>query len=83
MIISKVFFFDVKEFWWGCFNGFYSLSDLCIAINVDDLLDEVTGLVSICLLLEPNDSLDDVFNEASEDKYSDKIIIVFCAIRTR
>ena len=47
---------------------------------MDDLLDEITGLVGICLLPEPADLTDDVSNESSEDNDSDKIIIVFCAI---
>ena len=50
---------------------------------MDDLLDEITGLVGIFLLPEPDDSIDDVSNKSSEDEDSDKIIIVLCAIRTR
>ena len=50
---------------------------------MDDLLDEITSLVGIFLLPEPDYSKDDVFNESSEDKGSDENIIVFCAIRTR
>ena len=49
---------------------------------MDDLLDEITGLVGICLLPEPDYSTDDVSNKSSEDEDSDKIIIVFCAIWT-
>ena len=50
---------------------------------MDGLLDDTTGLVSIFLLPEPDDSIDNVSNESSEDKDSEKFIIVFCAIWTR
>ena len=50
---------------------------------MDDLLDNITGLVGICFLPEPDYSKNDVSNESSEDEDSDEIIIVFCAIRTR
>ena len=50
---------------------------------MDDLLDDITGLVGICLLPEPDDSTDNVSNKSSEDKDSDEIMIVFCAIWTR
>ena len=50
---------------------------------MDDLLDEITGLVGIFLLLESDESSDDVSNKSSKDEDSDEIIIVFCAIRTR
>ena len=50
---------------------------------MDDLVDEITGLVGICLLPEPDDSSDDVSSESTEDEDSEKIRIVFCAIRTR
>ena len=83
MVISKVYYFDMKAPWWGCFKGVYSLSDLCLAGNVDDLIYDITGLVGICLLPEPHDSTDDVSNESSEDGDSDEIIIVFYTIRTR
>ena len=53
-----------------------------IGQNVDDLLDDITGLVVICLLPEPDDSTDNVSNESYEDEDSDEIIIVFCAIWT-
>ena len=62
-----------------------SLSDLCLAKNVDDLLDYVTGLVFFFLLPESDNSSDDVSNESSEDnedEESDEISIYFCAIRT-
>ena len=65
------------------FKGVSSLSDLCLARNVDDLLDEITDLVCICFLPEPDDSTYDVSNESYEDEDSDEIIIVLCAIRTR
>ena len=51
--------------------------------HVDDLLDDITSLVGICLIPEPDDSTDDASNESCEDKDSDEIIIVLCAIRTR
>ena len=50
---------------------------------MDALLYEVTGLAGIFLLPESDESSDNVSNESSEDKKSDEIIIVFCAIRTR
>ena len=50
---------------------------------MDDSLDDITGLVSICLLPEPDDSTDDVSNDSYKDEYSEKIIIVLCDIRTR
>ena len=70
LIISKVSCFDVKASWWGCFKGVSSLSDLCLAGNVDALLDDVTSLGSICLIPD-------------SDSLSDEIIIAFYAIRTR
>ena len=51
---------------------------MCLAVNVDDLLDDVTGLVGFCLVLESDESPDDVSNESSEDDEdaeSDKISI--------
>ena len=50
---------------------------------MDNLLNNITGLVGICLLSEPDDSTDDVSNESYEDKDSEEIIIVFGVIRTR
>ena len=50
---------------------------------MDDLLDEITDLVGICLLPKPDYSTEDVSNESSEDEDSDEIIIVFCVIQTR
>ena len=66
MIVSKVSCFDIKAFYWGCFKGVSSLSDLCLDVNVDYLLYDITGLVGICLLPESDDSSDDVSNESSE-----------------
>ena len=48
---------------------------------MDDLLDDITGLVGICLLPEPDYSTDDVSNDSSEYEDPDNIIMVFCAIR--
>ena len=45
LILSKIYCFEVKAFWWGCFKGVSSLSYLCLAGNVDAILDGVTGLV--------------------------------------
>ena len=53
---------------------------------MDDLLDDVTGLVGFCLVPESDESSDNDYNESSkddEDEESDEISIVFCAIRTR
>ena len=59
MIISKVSCFYVKASWWGCFMGVSSLSDFCLAGNVDNLLDDVTGLVGFWLVPESYESSDD------------------------
>ena len=83
LILSKISCFDVKVSWWGFSKGVSSLSYLCLAGNLNNLLDYITVFVVICLLLEPDDSSDNVYNESSEDEDSDEIIIVFCAIRTR
>ena len=86
LILSKVSCFSVKSFWWGFFKAVYLLSHSCLAGNVDDLLDDVTGLVGICLVPEWDDSSDVVFNESYEDieeEKSDEISIVVCSIRTR
>ena len=40
---------------------------------MDDLLDEITILVSICLLTQPDDSTYDVSNDSSENEYSEKL----------
>ena len=42
-----------------------------------DLLDDITSLVGICLLPEPDDSTDNVSNESFEEKDSEKYIIAF------
>ena len=63
--------------------GVSSLSYLCLVVNVDYLLDDITDLVGICLLPESDESSYDVSNESSEAKNSDEIIILFCAIWTR
>ena len=42
---------------------------------MDALLDEVTGLDSICLLPEPDYSSYDLSNKSSEDEDSEEIII--------
>ena len=52
-------------------------------VNVDDLLDDVTGLFGICLLSESDESSDDISNKSSEDEESGEIIILLCIIRTR
>ena len=46
-------------------------------------LDEVTVLVGICFFPKSDEYLNDVSDKSSEDEESDKITIVFCAIRTR
>ena len=67
MILYKVYCFDVKASQWGCFKDVYSLSDLCLAGNVDDLLDDVTSLVGFCLVPESDELSDNVSNKSSED----------------
>ena len=57
----------MEAYWWGCFEGVSSLSDVRLAINVDDLLDDVTGLVDFFLVTESYESSDDVSDESSED----------------
>ena len=32
----------MEAYWWSCFKGVCSLSDLYLSVNVDDLLDDVT-----------------------------------------
>ena len=81
LILSMMSCFGMKDSWWGCFNGVYLLFELCSAENVDDLLDDITGLVGIWLLPDLDDSTEDVSYESSGDEDSDNIIIVF-AIRT-
>ena len=85
LIISKVYCFDVKASWWGCFKGVSLLSHLCLAGNVDDLFDTVTGLVVFNFFPESDEWSDDDSNKSSkddEDEESDEISIQFCAIRT-
>ena len=48
---------------------------------MDDLLDEFTGLVGICLVPESDHSSEDVSNKSSKNEDSDQIRIVF-AVRT-
>ena len=75
-VLSKVSCFNVNASWRGCFKGVFSLLDLCLAGNVDDLLDDFTGLFNICLVPESDESSDGVSNETSEDdedKESEKI----------
>ena len=67
LIISNIYCFDVKASWWGCFKGVSLLSDLRLAWNVDDLLDEDTGLVGFSLVPESDESSDNVSDESSED----------------
>ena len=53
---------------------------------MDDLLDDVNGLVHFCLVPESYESSDDVSDELSEDdedEKSDEISIYFCAVWTR
>ena len=53
---------------------------------MDDLLDDVTGLVCFCLLSESDESSDDVSNksfEDNEDEELDEISIQFCTVWTR
>ena len=57
---------------------FSSLSYLRLAGNVDDLLDDITGLVDFCLVPESDQSSDDIYHNSSEDdeeKELDKISI--------
>ena len=52
---------------------------------MDDLLDDITGLVGFCLVPESDESSEYVSNESSEedeDKESDKMPIIFSAIWT-
>ena len=67
LILSKISCFEVEASWWGCFKGVYSLSGFHLARNVDDLLDDVTGLVGFCFVPESDDSSDDVSCESYED----------------
>ena len=54
-----------------------------LAGNVDDLLDDVTGLVDFFLVPESDESSKDVSNKSyrdDEDEGSDEISIYFCAV---
>ena len=76
----------MKEYWCVCFKGVYSLSELCLAGNVYDLLEDVTSLVVFCLVPESDDPSDIISNkwfEENEDKDLDEISILLFAIRTR
>ena len=67
------------------FQGVSSLSELHLAGNVYDLLDDVTGSVSFCLVPESDESSEDVSEDSYGDdgeKESDKISICFCAVWT-
>ena len=64
----------------------FLLSDLRLARNVDDLLDDVTVLVGFCLVPESDGSSENIFKESSdddEDEELEKISIYFCAVWTR
>ena len=53
---------------------------------MDNLLDDVTGLVGFYIVPEPDNSSHDVSDDSfedDEDKESDEISIYFCAIWTR
>ena len=57
------------------FNGVSSLPHFCLDGNVDDLLDDVTGLVGFCLVPESDELSENVSNESfedDEDEESDK-----------
>ena len=85
MILSKRNCFELEVSWWDCFKGVSLLSDLCLARNVDDLLDDVTGLVGFSLVPEWDESSDNVVNESFEDdeaEESDKISIYLYAVWT-
>ena len=76
MTLSKVSCFYVQAFWWGCFKGVSSLSNMFLARHIDNVLEDITGLVGICLLSEPDYSWEYISNEKSEYEDSDKIIVV-------
>ena len=65
LIIFKIYRFDVKASRWGCFKGVSSLSDLFLAGNVDNLLDDDTVLVGFCLAPESDESSEDVYDKSS------------------
>ena len=85
LIISKISCFEVKASWWICFKDVSLLSDLYLALNVDYLLDYVTGLVGFFLIPESDESSNDVLDESSEDiedEESGEILIYSCAVCT-
>ena len=54
---------------------------------MDDLFDDITGLVGICHLPEKYDLTDDVSNESSEDEdsesflcHTDTFLFLYCII---
>ena len=55
-ILSRVSCFGVKASWWCFSKGVFPLSYLCLAGNLDVLLDDITGLVGIFLLPELDES---------------------------
>ena len=72
--------------WWGFPKGVSSLSDLRLALYVDGLLDDVTGLIGFCLVPESDESSNNDFDDLSEDdedEESENISIYFCAVWTR
>ena len=75
--------FNVNPSLLGGFKGVSSVSELCLARNMDGLLDDITSFVGIGLLPEPYDSSYDVYNKSSEDEDSDEFLIVLCSIQTR
>ena len=59
---------------------------MCLAGNVDYLLDDVTGLVGFCPLPESDDSSDNVskrLSEENEDEESDENLKYLCTMWTR
>ena len=53
---------------------------------MEDLLDDVTGLVGFSLVPESYESFNDVYDDSYEedkDEESDEISIYFCALWTR
>ena len=86
LILSKISCFGVEASWWGCFKGVSSLLGLRLAVNVDDLLDDVIGLFYSFLVPESDESsyyVSDELYEDDEDEESDDILIYLCAIWTR
>ena len=59
LIVSKTSFFDVHRRGWVFFKGVSSLSLVCLAGNVDDLLDDVAGLDDVSLDSESELSSDE------------------------